>query len=354
MAEIPKKLQEDILSEYLKENGLRRIHQGKVRDTYSLADEKLLVLASARISIFDFVLNALIPKKGEVLTAITHFWLTTVLDNFEHHLIRSVGNPRLNAVHDLHGMLPELPIERCLVVKNLKSKLYPFEMIFRHYIGGSVFKKYQETSMVGGYKLPANLPKWSKLEKPIFTPSTKEEVGHDINVDTEYFFKTMEEKGQKNEAIRVVKMLAEAYAIACTYAEEKDILILDTKFEVAGLTIVDEILTPDSSRFTLKADWKKSIEEGRDPQFLDKQPVRDWGSKIETIFSREGKRVIGINNLNPENEVHLSYVHGLEVPKEIIKDTTKRYLNLFELITGQDLKFYQTTKMGVKLQNCML
>ncbi|MFH1608969.1 MAG: phosphoribosylaminoimidazolesuccinocarboxamide synthase [Patescibacteria group bacterium] len=347
MAEVPFGLQEDDHSNYLQENDLKRIHQGKVRDTYRLDDENLLVVASDRISIFDFVLDALIPQKGEVLTALTHFWLTKVL-NVRHHLVQSKNQQRFNAVIDVADRLPELQIERCLVVKDFSKDLYPFEMIFRHHIGGSVFKKYQETGIAGGHELTPNLPKWSKLEKPIFTPSTKEEVGHDVNVDEFFFFTNMEQKGLLDESVNVVKMLTEAYSSAYAFAEEKGILIIDTKFEVAGMTIVDEILTPDSSRFVFKTDWEQAMKDGRDPDFLDKEPVRDWGRKILTpFFDKKGEKIIGINKLDPENPEHVDFVHSLEVPEEIIKDTTKRYSDLSKLITGRSLALYQFEELDV-------
>jgi phosphoribosylaminoimidazole-succinocarboxamide synthase len=354
MEKIPTNFRNDSLSEYLQKNGLRRISQGKVRDTYYLDEDWLLVVASDRISVFDFVLNASIPKKGEVLTALTHFWLTKVLLGFNNHLIEAgfrpynfKGSKYPNAAYDLKGDLLDLPIERCLVVRNLTGKMYPFEMIYRHHIGGSVFKKYQKTGIAGGHQLPLGLLKWSKLDSPIFTPSTKEDVGHDVNVDANYFFAEMEKAGLTVEALEMVKMLTDAYAIAYKYAEERGILILDTKFEVAGGIIADEIITPDSSRFALKKDWEQALEEGRDPQFYDKQPVRDVMAKVATpFFDDKNQPITGINNLDPENEEHVAFVHTLEIPEEVITGTTERYLKIFEMITGQSLGDYQKNELG--------
>jgi phosphoribosylaminoimidazole-succinocarboxamide synthase len=344
---IPVNLQDDTLSIALKEGGLKRIHQGKVRDTYFLDEKNLLVVATDRISIFEFVLNASIPKKGEVLTALTHFWLSNILERFEHHLVKSSKYSCFNAAYDLRRDLKFLPIERCLVVKNLTGGIYPFELIYRHHIGGSVFKKYQETGMAGGHKLPPNLPKWSKLEKPIFTPSTKEEIGHDVNVDADYFFREMERKGLRADAREAVEILRQAYSLSYEYAESRGISILDTKFEVAGMVIADEILTPDSSRFARTSDWEKAMAEGRDPYFLDKQPVRDWGLKIETPFRDKNGQIVGINKLDPKKPEHVTFVHGLEVPAEVIASTTKRYLNIFEALTDSSLSEYQVEWMGV-------
>jgi len=336
------------LSTRLQAGGITRTSSGKVRDTYYLNDDRLLVVATDRISIFDFVLNALVPQKGEVLTALTHFWLTEVLYNFKHHLIKS-DQSEYNAAHDLQGgPFTDLPLERCLVVKNLSGCVWPFEMIYRHHIGGSIYKKYLETGMAGGQVITPNLPQWSKLDKPIFTPSTKEDVGHDVNVDADYFFRHMEEGGVRY-AHEVANMLAEAYAIAYAYAEQKGILILDTKFETAAGIIIDEIITPDSSRFVLKEDWEDAMEKRRSPDFHDKQPVRDLFMKVMTPFlnKKDGSPITGINNLDPENNEHVTFVHGLEVPEEIISGTTKRYLDIFERITGRALADYQRNAMGV-------
>jgi len=345
MKKIPENLINDKLSQYLLEKGLNRVSQGKVRNTWFLNPKCLLMVATNRISAFDFVFNALIPKKGEVLTAMTHFWATKVLSDFNHHLIPAMSRPEFNAAYDLKGIsLSQLPIERCLVVDNMGAKLYPFEMIYRHHIGGSVFKDYQKTGMAAGHRLTPGLPKWSKLLHPIFTPSTKEEVDHDVNVNADYFFSEMNKKRLGAEPLEVVDMLVSAYNKAYGYAQERGILILDTKFEVAGKKIVDEILTPDSSRFAVSEDWGKAMAEGRDPHFYDKQLVRDYVAKIETPFN-----VVGVNKLDPKNPDHVDFVHGLKIPDEIIGETTKRYLQIFERLTGTSLREYQKKEMGVNL-----
>jgi phosphoribosylaminoimidazole-succinocarboxamide synthase len=244
----------------------------------------------------------------------------------------------------------DIPAERCLVVKNLKGKMYDFELIFRRHIGGSVFKAYQETGKAGGYDLPSGLPQWSKLDRAVFTPSTKEELDHDINVDAEYFFKKMKEAGQYDEAVSVVDMLEEAYCQAYDYAKQCGLLILDTKFEVAGDVIGDEIITPDSSRFTKESDWFKTMAAGKSPVFLDKQPVRDWGLKIVTpFFDSNGNQIVGINKLQPKNPEHVQFIHSLVVPEEVISDTTKRYLEIVRLITKENLDYYQHEAMGLWL-----
>lgn len=351
MKKVPLIVEDHALNNLFRKYGFERIHQGKVRDTYQIDEDgdELLVVASDRISIFDFVLPVLVPKKGEVLTALTHFWFSTILSEYDNHLIQSETHPTANAAFDLRISNTYLPIERCLLVKNLKDKLWIWEMIYRDHVGGSIYDGYLKTGKAGGHNLPPNLPKWSKLEKPIFTPSTKEEVGHDVNVDADFFFQQMESFG--GEEKKVVEMLAEAYSKAYAYAENRGILILDTKFEVAGKTIVDEILTPDSSRFVLKEDWIKAMEAGRDPYFHDKQPVREWGSSVVTPFEDERGLIVGINNLktkdNKKFEEYTAFVHGLKVPEEIISATTERYLKIFEALTGFSLEEYQYERMGV-------
>lgn len=241
---IPKMALETKMNALLEGAGYPRIHQGKVRDTYRIDYELLLVLATDRLSIFDFVLPVVIPGKGMVLTALTHYWLTQVFNDYPHHLVNSDIDQKRNVIHELKYSIPGLDLRRCLGVKDLGHEMLDFEMIFRHHIGGSVYKKYLETGMAGGHQLPLDLPKWSKLEEPIFTPSTKEDVGHDINVDAEYFFGKVGEEGKKT-----IAMLTEIYKKAYALAAENGIRILDTKFEGTLTTLADEILTPDSSRF---------------------------------------------------------------------------------------------------------
>lgn len=352
MVQIPKNLKSDRLSSHLSGTGLQRVFQGETRDIWRVDSNSLLVVTTDRISFSGFVLSELVPKRGEVLTALAHFWLTKVLYEFNHHLIESGTHPGFNDAWDLReDFLHALPLERCLAVKDMTGEIYPFKMIFHHHIGGSIFKSYQKIGLAGGQQLPLNLPKWSKLDRPIFTPSTKKNIDHDVNVDANYFYSEMAKKGLGVEARQSVYMLELAYATAYAYARTKGVLILDSQFEVAsGPMIVNEILTPDSSCFVLKEDWERAMAEGRDPSFMDKQPVIDWGEKILTPFKNKvnGMPTIGINRLDPANPDHVAFVHGLHVPEEIIADATTRNLKIFEMLTdGQSLKDYQKNDMGV-------
>lgn len=349
---VPESLRQDKVANLLAKAGFKRIHQGKVRDTYVLSGDNLMVVASDRVSIFDFVLNTLIPHKGEVLTALTHFWGEKIFSHLCNHLVESkLDNIEYaNAALDYKLSIPtlkNLPIERCLVVKNMSNGLIPFEMIFRHHIGGSVYAKYLETGKAGGQIIPSNLAKWAFLKNPLFTPSTKEELGHDINVDADYFYEEMKKLGKEEEGVGAIELLTRAYKAAYAYAQKKGVLILDSKFEVAlrpehGIIVIDELLTPDSSRFVLEDDWKKAMKEKRDPAFLDKEPIREWGRTIKTPFTdKDGNKIIGINKLDPENAKHLAFVHSIKVPSEVIDEAEKRYLKIFEILTDFTLKKYQ-------------
>jgi phosphoribosylaminoimidazole-succinocarboxamide synthase len=321
-AVIPASVAETELSCNLKNAGLIRIHQGKVRDTYAHPDEDnlMIVVATDRVSIFDFVLPIQIPSKGEVLTALTHFWLKTVLNEFPNHLEPSYVHPDLNAIHDLKARYPDLPIKRSLVVR--RAEIPPYEMIFRHHLGGSVYKKYLETGRVGGHRLLPGLAKWSLLDEPLFTPSTKEEQGHDVNIDARSYFNEMGDRGRK-----AVYMFGDAYMQAYEYARDRGILILDTKFEGVDM-IADEVLTPDSSRFTTLEDFEKATQEGRDPIFYDKQVVREWGKTIKTPWG------VGLNKLDPTNPEHLAFVASLNIPGDVINLTADRYYEILHRLTG--------------------
>ncbi|MCH7828575.1 phosphoribosylaminoimidazolesuccinocarboxamide synthase [Patescibacteria group bacterium] len=323
-------VRESPFSKELRKGGLDRLYQGKVRDTYThpTNSDLLLIVATDRVSIFDLVLPAFVEKKGEVLTALTHFWLRGVLSSFPHHL-RDSGM--------LMGNFASIPAQRTSVVKKLQ--MIPFELIFRGHLGGSVWAAYQDTGMVAGKQLPHGLTKWEKLSAPIFTPSTKAESGHDVNITEDEFLAATGQLGP-----RVVSMFAKAYALVYEEARKRGILILDTKFEVGvdehgSPVIADEVLTPDSSRFTTVEDFERAMKEGRDPVFYDKETVRNWGRTVETPKGQ------GINKLDPEAPEDLAFVASLKVPEEVLSDASSRYLEIFERITGMPLVRYQTERM---------
>lgn len=240
--------------------------RGKVRDMYAVGDDKLLIIASDRISAFDVILDDPIPGKGKVLTELTEFWLKKLAHIIPNHSTNM--RPEDVVAPDEVDQV----IGRAVVVKRLKPVLV--EAVARGYLIGSGWKDYQETGTVCGVKLPAGLKLASKLPEPLFTPAAKAEFGsHDENVD---FAHVVKEVGQEMaEKIRDITL--KLYAEAAGFAAEKGIIIADTKFEFGldennQLYLMDEVLTPDSSRF-----WPAdSYQEGISPPSFDKQFVRDW------------------------------------------------------------------------------
>ena len=240
--------------------------RGKVRDMYAVGDDKLLIVASDRISAFDVILDDSIPGKGQVLTELTQFWLGKLAHVVPNHST-GIAPEDVVAVDERDQVAG-----RAMVVKRLKPVMV--EAVARGYLIGSGWKDYQSTGSVCGISLPAGLKQAGRLPQPIFTPAAKAEVGaHDENVD---FAHVVAEVGQEMaEQIRAITL--RLYSEASAYAAEKGIIIADTKFEfgldAAGtLHLMDEVLTPDSSRF-----WPASeYAEGISPPSFDKQFVRDW------------------------------------------------------------------------------
>ena len=312
----------------LSEFGWHLESQGKVRDTYrNFASPGMLCsVATDRLSIFDFVLPAQVTGKGEVLTALTHFWLTSIFTDVRNHLL--IGDSEQG-----------FPLERALLVQ--KVPILPFELIFRKHLGGSVWKEYHMQGTAAGQTLPPNLTRWQRFEWPLFTPSTKAEVGHDENVTVESFMAQMGAEGTQ-----CVELLQGVYQRAYQYAESRGMLILDTKFEGGGrpFVLADEVLTPDSSRFTSVKSFEEASREGKDPTFFDKEVVRQWGRQLPTPFG-----VTGIHELKPENPAHLEFVHTkVQVPQEILAETARRYQQLFTMLVGVSLNEYQATAMGIE------
>jgi phosphoribosylaminoimidazole-succinocarboxamide synthase len=247
---------------------LKLLRKGKVRDVYDLED-KLLLVASDRVSAFDHVLSDRIPDKGKILTQISKFWFDKTKDIVDNHLISVDFNFRqkhlpletkLDSYHDGRMMLAH------------KAERIDFECVVRGYLAGSGWKDYQKTGMVCGHKIPAGLCQAQKLASPIFTPATKADTGHDENVD----FKFMSKKLGEKLAGRLKDISLKLYAFAAGYMEKRELILADTKFEFGLLDgriiLIDEIFTPDSSRF-----WdKKSYKTGTSPESFDKQIIRDW------------------------------------------------------------------------------
>jgi phosphoribosylaminoimidazole-succinocarboxamide synthase len=281
------------------------LHRGKVRDIYDLGDS-LLIVATDRISAFDVVLPTPIPDKGKILTKLTLFWLNFLKDIVENHLITANIDEYPEVLRKHRNVLEG----RSMIVK--KAKVFPVECIVRGYITGSAMKEYLKTGMVCGIPLPPGLKEADKLPEPIFTPSTKAELGsHDVNITFEEMIKIVGE-----ETAEVLKELSlKLYRKASSYAEEKGIIIADTKFEFGlhegKIILVDEVLTPDSSRF-----WpKESYEPGKPQISFDKQYIRDW---LKNTGWKEG-------------------TPPPEIPTEVVEKTREKYLLALKVLTGEEL-----------------
>lgn len=277
------------------------IHRGKVRDIYAVGDDGMLIVTTDRLSAFDVILPDPIPGKGEVLTALANFWFAKLA-----HILPN----------QLTGIDPESVVKpeerdqvrgRAIVVKRLKP--LPIEAVVRGYLIGSGWKDYQKTGKVCGIALPAGLRMAEKLPQPLFTPSTKAELGqHDENID----FATVEKTIGAQLAAQVRDVALRLYSEAAAYALTRGIIIADTKFEFgldgAGrLHLIDEVLTPDSSRF-----WPAdTYEVGKNPSSFDKQFVRDY---LETL---------DWNKQAP----------GPHLPPEIIEKTAAKYREALERLT---------------------
>jgi phosphoribosylaminoimidazole-succinocarboxamide synthase len=294
-------MNENILNTELPD--LRLLRRGKVRDIYDL-DEHLLLIATDRLSAFDVVLPDGIPGKGRVLTQISIFWFRQMEDIVSNH-IEAVDVKSFPAELQKYAKILE---GRSMLVK--KTKPLSVECIVRGYLSGSGWKEYQKTGMVCGIKLPAGLVESSRLAEPIFTPSTKADEGHDINISFDEVQKIV--GGGLAQKLRETSL--SIYSKAREIAERRGVIIADTKFEFGlygnELIIIDEILTPDSSRF-----WSlKDYVPGRSQDSYDKQIVRDYLMTLDW------------NKTYP----------GPALPKEIIEKTAMRYGEILKIITGRE------------------
>ena len=284
---------------------LKLFRRGKVRDVYDLGDQ-LLIVSTDRISCFDVVLPSGIPYKGQVLTSISAFWFDFIKGITAHHLITT----------DVEKYPPELKkykddlSGRSMLV--LKTKPLPVECVVRGYLSGSGWKEYKQKNSVCGINLPAGLKESNKLPEVIFTPSTKADVGHDENVNQNY----VEGLLGRDIADKLKKTSIEIYKRASDYALQKGIIIADTKFEFGiynnQVIIIDEALTPDSSRFWPLEDYQP----GRPQPSFDKQFVRDY---LDTL---DWDKALPAPSL----------------PAEIIARTTEKYLDAYHKLTGKELK----------------
>ncbi len=281
--------------------GLKPPRRGKVRDIYDLGDE-LLIVATDRISAFDVVLPNAVPEKGRVLTQISKYWFFQTETIVQNHVISTEVKDFPSACEPHAAVLEG----RSMLVK--KTQPLPVECVVRGYLTGSGLKEYKLTGSVSGVKLPAGLTESSRLPEPIFTPSTKAEVGdHDENID----FNTVVKLVGKETAEKIKFYTLSIYKKACEIAEPKGIIIADTKLEFGiyqgNVILIDEVLTPDSSRFWPKADYREGVVQ----KSFDKQFVRDYLLSLAW-------------NQKPPAPV---------LPDDVVRKTSEKYLEVLRMLT---------------------
>ncbi len=283
---------------------LRLVRRGKVRDVYEF-ENNFLMVATDRISAFDVVLPTPIPMKGAVLTQISRFWFEMFQEVVPNHLVTA----------DVEQFPPELQVHRDTLrfrsMLALRAEMFPVECVARGYLAGSSWKEYRETGSVCGIQLPSGLRECDRLPEPLFTPATKAEHGHDLNIS---FEDTVRIVGKEiGEEVRHLTL--SIYRRAADYAFGRGIIIADTKFEFGihdgRIILCDEVLTPDSSRFWPRANYRP----GRPQPSFDKQFVRDYLEQIH------------FNKQPP----------GPELPEHVVKETSQKYLEAYRFLTGSSL-----------------
>ncbi|MFO8078559.1 MAG: phosphoribosylaminoimidazolesuccinocarboxamide synthase [Thermoplasmatota archaeon] len=290
----------------------KEFKKGKVRDIYEV-DDKLLLIVTDRVSAFDWVLPEAIPNKGICLTQISAFWFDYFKDNIANHMISA-------DVAEFPSELQEYTDQlygRSMLVK--KAEVLPIECIVRGYISGSAWRSYKKDNTVCGIKLPSGMQESDQFDEPLFTPSTKAETGHDENIS----YEEMEKIIGAEDAAKLKELSLKIYTTAAEYARKKGIIIADTKFEFGKIgdqiIIVDELLTPDSSRFWPADEYQP----GKGQPSFDKQYVRDYLSTTDWD-----------KNSDPPH-----------LPNEVVSGTEKRYLEAYEKLTGKKLEINPVTEV---------
>jgi phosphoribosylaminoimidazole-succinocarboxamide synthase len=283
---------------------LKLFKKGKVRDIFLIDDEALLLVATDRISAFDVVMSTGIPDKGKILTQISKFWFDFVKKLIDNHIITTDIKQFPQELQKFGNILDK----RSMLVKKVKP--IPVECVVRGYLAGSAWKEYSQSGTVSGIELRKGLKPASKLPEPIFTPTTKEETGHDIALT----FDNLSKRIGTREAEFLQNKSIEIYKLANDYAEGRGLVISDTKFEFGylgdNIILIDELLTPDSSRFWLKDEYREgSLELG-----LDKQYLRNYLESLDWDKTPPAP----------------------PLPEEIVKNIYKRYLEAYKRITGEN------------------
>ncbi len=294
------------------------VHQGKVRDVYDAGDGLLLMVASDRVSAFDVILPQPIPRKGEVLTQLTAWWLDSLRDQIDHHLISVDPDEIVDRVPALADSR-EAWAARSMLVHRTEPVLV--ECVVRGYISGSAWREYLASGTLAGEPLPEGLVESGRLEQPIFSPATKAQTGHDENIP----FSGVVERLGDEVANRLRELSFAIYGHGVTLAEERGIILADTKFEFGyhpdgRLLLIDEVLTPDSSRF-----WPADCYlPGQSQRSLDKQPVRDFLDGLDWDKSPPPP----------------------DLPDHVVDATSTRYLEIFRRLTGTELNAFEPPRFG--------
>jgi phosphoribosylaminoimidazole-succinocarboxamide synthase len=293
---------------------LPRIGRGKVRDIYAVGDDRLLLLTTDRISAFDVVMAETIPMKGAVLTQISAFWFNELEGVVHHHMISGNADEIIAEVPALQDHRADIA-GRAMLCR--RTTVFPIECVIRGYLSGSAWKEYAASGTLAGEKLPPGLVESAKLEPAIFSPATKAKTGHDENITVA----RMREIVGGEVAYELESMARAVYTLGEKLARDQGIIIADTKFEFGRdgdgrIILIDEVMTPDSSRFWAADAYKP----GRPQPSFDKQPLRDY---LDT--ERRAGRWNGDAPPPP-------------LPADVVDATSKRYLDAYRRITGSELK----------------
>jgi phosphoribosylaminoimidazole-succinocarboxamide synthase len=296
---------------------LTPFRQGKVRDVYIVDDERLLLLATDRVSAFDVVMSEAIPHKGAVLTQITAWWLGQLAPRIDHHMLSADSAEIVGEVPELRGFETEIE-GRAMLCR--RATVFPIECVVRGYLSGSAWLEYRQHGTLAGEPLPKGLRESDRLDPPLFSPASKADVGHDENITVSRMRTVVGERW----ASKLENLSREIYQTARAIASERGIIIADTKFEFGRartsdgtekVILVDEVLTPDSSRF-----WATDNHEpGHAPPSFDKQPLRDYLAAEKRAGRWDG-------NYPPPR-----------LPREVIDATSERYLEIYRRLTGKPL-----------------
>ena len=294
---------------------LLRIGRGKVRDIYAVGDDRVLLLTTDRISAFDVVMAETIPMKGAVLTQISAFWFNELEGVVPHHMISADADQIIGEVPALKGHRAALA-GRAMLCR--RTRVFPIECVIRGYLSGSAWKEYAAHGTLAGEKLEPGLLESGRLEPSIFSPATKAETGHDENIT----IARMREIVGDDVAYTLESMTRAVYSLGESISRDRGIIIADTKFEFGRngdghIILIDEVMTPDSSRFWAADAYKP----GRPQPSFDKQPLRDY---LDT--ERRAGRWNGEAPAPP-------------LPASVVDATSKRYLEAYRRITGAELKF---------------